>query len=214
VSFNLDDYVDVATRLAIFREKFPTGSLQSEVTLMNDGVLCKAYAYRSPDDVYPGVGHSFLKIPGTTPYTKDSEVENAETSAWGRAMVAALAVDAKRVASADEVRNKSGGSGSEGGSAAGVGDGAKGAAVPSAVAPTDKQVAYLRRLMDENGVTDLGKPVNQLTKGEASQFIEQLKDGSFVVQQELANVGAVPVDEWAAADSDIPFARTIDGLGN
>lgn len=216
----LDDYVDVAERIRIFRDKHPDGSLQSEVTIYTDsngvpiGVLAKAYAYRRPEDIYPGTGHSWMSIPGDTQFTKGSEVENAETSAFGRAMVASLAVEAKRVASADEVRNKSGGS-DLGGSAAGSGTtGQTGAAVPSAVAPTDKQLAYLQRLMAENNVDDLGKPLLLLTKSEASQFIEQLKDGSFVLQQELAAVGASEVDPFVGADDDIPFDRTIDGLGN
>lgn len=124
MSFNIDDYVDVAERIRIFREKHPDGSLQAEITLFHNpegfltGVLCKATAWRTPDDEHPGNGHSFLGVPGKTPYTKDSEVENAETSAWGRAIVAALAADTKKVASADEVRAKQEGSASVGGQAA------------------------------------------------------------------------------------------------
>jgi hypothetical protein len=45
-------------------------------------------------------------IPGKTPYTKDSEVQNAETSAWGRAIVAVGAATAKKIASREEVRNR------------------------------------------------------------------------------------------------------------
>ena len=46
-------------------------------------------------------------MPGKTPYTRDSEVMVAETSAWGRAIVAALAGDTKRgVASKEEVLNR------------------------------------------------------------------------------------------------------------
>ena len=51
---------------------------------------------------------AFEPFPGRTPYTRGSELQNAETSAWGRAIVAALAADTNRagVASADEVRNR------------------------------------------------------------------------------------------------------------
>ena len=39
-----------------------------------------------------------------TPYTKNSELQNAETSAWGRAIVAVLAADTRKgVASRSEV---------------------------------------------------------------------------------------------------------------
>jgi hypothetical protein len=43
---------------------------------------------------------------GKTSFTKDSEVMNAETSAWGRAIVACLAADTQKIASANEVRNR------------------------------------------------------------------------------------------------------------
>jgi hypothetical protein len=112
MSFDLSDYVDVAERIRIFRGSHPHGSLQSDIQVLQRGdgtpiaVLAKAWAYRAPDDEKPGMGHSWMAIPGTTPYTRGSEVENAETSAWGRAIVAALAADTKKVASADEVRSK------------------------------------------------------------------------------------------------------------
>src|SRR3990167_9784769 len=67
------------------------------------GVLGRAGASRPPDDPRPGVGHAFEPIPGKTPYTKDSETMNAETSAWGRAIVA-LGFETKKIASANEVR--------------------------------------------------------------------------------------------------------------
>ena len=105
--FSMDDYVDVAERVRRFAEKYPEGSLQSEVEFVNGGVLCKAFAFRSATDEKPGVGHAFEPIPGKTPYTRDSEVMNAETSAWGRAIVA-LGFETKKIASADEVRARSG----------------------------------------------------------------------------------------------------------
>lgn len=112
------DYIDVATRIIEFREKYPTGSLQPwrdpyvlEVN-MGDGKLksfmvYSAAAYRSPDDSLPGVGYAWEPIPGPTNFTRDSELQNAETAAWGRAMVAALAVDTRKgIASSEEVRNR------------------------------------------------------------------------------------------------------------
>jgi hypothetical protein len=110
------DYVDVATRLAEFREKYPEGSLQPADLAVPYRVLevgdqlflvVVAAAYRTPDDARPGVGMAQELIPGRTPYTKGSELQNAETSAWGRAIVAVGAADTKKgVASADEVRNR------------------------------------------------------------------------------------------------------------
>lgn len=108
-----NDYIEVNERIVEFREKYPNGSLQpvdptkpyeffpADNPTM---VIYAAAAYRTPDDPRPGIGVVSEPYPGKTPYTKGSELANAETSAWGRAMVAALAVDAKRgIASASEV---------------------------------------------------------------------------------------------------------------
>jgi hypothetical protein len=105
MSFDLKDYKDVPERIKEFSAKFPDGSLQSELERHDDGWLCKAYAYRTADDPRPGIGHAFEPAPGKTPYTKDSEAMNAETSAWGRAIVA-LGFETKHIASANEVRSR------------------------------------------------------------------------------------------------------------
>jgi hypothetical protein len=112
----LDTYNDVASRMAEFFTKHPEGSLQPanpgqpfEVRLIGDHafVVYTAAAYRTPDDTRPGIGIAWEPFPGRTPYTKDSEVQNAETSAWGRAILAVGAADTRKgVASAEEVRNR------------------------------------------------------------------------------------------------------------
>src|SRR5215471_15360720 len=97
----LDDYVDVATRIADFREKYPDGCLQPldsdhpyrirQVTGTDrDGnpvtqtfIVYTAAAYRTPTDARPGIGIAWEIFPGRTPYTRGSELMNAETSAWG-----------------------------------------------------------------------------------------------------------------------------------
>lgn len=105
------DYIDVATRIVEFRTKYPEGSLQQVSLDFREvagqaWVIYTAAAYRHPDDLRPGIGTAWEPVPGRTNFTRDSEVQNAETAAWGRAMVAALAVDTKQgIASAEEVRN-------------------------------------------------------------------------------------------------------------
>ena len=106
------DYIDVAERIVEFRTKHPEGSLQ-QVTLdfkeVAGGwwVVYTAAAYRTPEDPRPGIGTAWEPVPGKTNFTRDSELQNAETAAWGRAIVAALAADTKRgIASAEEVRNR------------------------------------------------------------------------------------------------------------
>lgn len=108
----LDSYNTVAERIAEFGAKHPEGCLQQvsvDFRQVNDRwwVVYTAAAYRTPDDVRPGIGTSWEPIPGTTPYTRDSEVQNAETAAWGRAIVAVLGAETKKgVASFEEVRNR------------------------------------------------------------------------------------------------------------
>lgn len=107
MAFDLSDYVDVAERQGQFLDRYPEGSLQAELTpFLHEGFLigwlCKAFAYRTPDDPRPGVGHAYYAVPGKTPYTKDSEAMNAETAAWGRALVA-VGLRTKKIASRQEV---------------------------------------------------------------------------------------------------------------
>lgn len=113
---DLSEYIDVAARIVQFREQFPDGSLQPadgavpyRIEKIGDQtyIVVVAAAYRRPDDPRPGIGMAYEVFPGKSNFTRGSELQNAETSAWGRAIVAALAADTKRgVASAEEVRNR------------------------------------------------------------------------------------------------------------
>lgn len=114
--FELGDYNDVSSRIAEFRTKHPEGSLQpvdpaKPYTIEQLGgetfLVVVAAAYRTPDDPRPGIGMAYEQFPGRTPYTRNSELQNAETSAWGRAIVAVLAADTRKgISSAEEVRNR------------------------------------------------------------------------------------------------------------
>jgi hypothetical protein len=111
--FALGDYVEVKDRIRMFYEAHPDGRLvtdRAEMWLEIDPprVVVKALAYRTIDDPHPGVGWSWLTLPGRTPYTAGSELENAETSAWGRAIGSlGIGID-KSIASKQEVDSKSG----------------------------------------------------------------------------------------------------------
>ncbi|TLF72891.1 hypothetical protein [Nocardia cyriacigeorgica] len=112
--FSTGDYVEVSERIVEFRTLHPAGSLRPvdptqpyRIERVGDDtfIVVVAAAYRSPDDLVPGIGMAWETYPGRTNFTRGSELQNAETSAWGRAIVAALAADTKRgIASADEVR--------------------------------------------------------------------------------------------------------------
>jgi len=116
MGYELGDYNDVPARIAEFREKYPDGRLRpldpgKPYTIEQIGdqiyIVVVAAAHRDKDDTLPGVGMAYEVFPGRTPYTKGSELQNAETSAWGRAIVAALAADTKKgIASDEEVRNR------------------------------------------------------------------------------------------------------------
>ncbi|CAB4191135.1 hypothetical protein UFOVP1213_9 [uncultured Caudovirales phage] len=103
----LGNYVDVPERLKRFYEAFPTGSIQlgRPEFIEADGkqfVWAQAYAYRTPEDVRPGVGTAWELIPGRTPYTRGSELMNLETSCWGRAVAAVMPVE--KIATSHEIR--------------------------------------------------------------------------------------------------------------
>jgi len=102
-----DDYIEVNERIMAFYAKYPEGSLQTDIYTLTDSlvVMC-ARAYRNPTDPRPGTGWSSLQIPGSTNFTRGSEIENCETSAWGRA-IAALGFEVKRgIATKQEVASK------------------------------------------------------------------------------------------------------------
>ena len=105
-----EGYQEVAERVHAFYATYPMGSIRTESVEFvqvagKDYVLVKAAVYRGPDDSHPGTGTAMDPIPGTTPFTKGSEVENAETSSWGRAL-ASIGLGGRKIATADEVAVK------------------------------------------------------------------------------------------------------------
>jgi hypothetical protein len=102
-----EDYIEVSERIQKFYERYPDGSLQGSWEWLDDShnvIVYRAEAYRTPDDVRPGVGYASEPYPGLSNFTRNSEMMNAETSAWGRA-IASLGIAVHRgIASAQEVR--------------------------------------------------------------------------------------------------------------
>lgn len=115
MAFAIEGYVDVAERIRHLREKHPEAVLRpynpaEPFKIMEIGgrefIVYTAACFRSPDDPLPAVAVAAEPAVGKTNFTRDSEVMNAETSAWGRAIVACLAADTQKIASMEEVRNR------------------------------------------------------------------------------------------------------------
>lgn len=127
MSFSLDDYNTVPERLREFFDKYPEGVLQQvkyelmqvpmyerdEETKEVRQIGVKTFlaftgaAYRHAEDPLPGHGSAWEAVPGTTQFTRNSEMQNAETSAWGRAILAVGAADTKKgIASREEVESR------------------------------------------------------------------------------------------------------------
>jgi hypothetical protein len=91
MSFNLDNYVDVPTRLRMALEKFPDLRMQESQPLFRE-VEGKLYLemhvtlWRDKDDQLPMIAYCWEPFPGKTPYTRDSEMMNLSTSLIGRVL--------------------------------------------------------------------------------------------------------------------------------
>lgn len=125
MAFDLDpNYKQVPERIADLKKAHPEARLRPtnpdkpywlESVEMSDSegnlftktfIVYSASCYRDSTDQLPGIGIAWEPFPGTTPYTRNSELQNAETSAWGRAIIATLASESKTIASAEDVRNR------------------------------------------------------------------------------------------------------------
>jgi hypothetical protein len=204
--YQLGDYVEVHERIKKFAEKHPEGSLQGRWDIValpfeNKGgeleperthIVYEAMAYRTPDDPRPGIGMASEPVPGLTPYTKGSELMNAETSAWGRAL-AAIGIEVHAgIASANEVRARTGGT----------------AEKPKGFA-SDKQKDFLRSLLGkananqpETIVAYLGANFDGSQGGGISRAIDKLKKNPKDTAEELDALA----ETWAAenANADVP----------
>ena len=112
MSFNMDDYVDVAERIRVVKQMYPeavfrpANPMEPFKVVEIGGATYIAYTaalYRDPFDACPAIACAWEEVPGKTPYTKGSELMNAETSAWGRCAIA-LGIPSKKIASVDEIK--------------------------------------------------------------------------------------------------------------
>jgi hypothetical protein len=92
MAFNIENYVDVPTRLKEALLKHPNLRIQetaAEVVTMPDGSTfyrCTVTVWRDEADPIPAIATAAEPYPGKTPYTKNSEFMVGMTSALGRAL--------------------------------------------------------------------------------------------------------------------------------
>lgn len=107
---DLSNYVDVPTRFAAALKRWPELRIvenRPEVITVGDKVFIAVtvQVWRTPDDPIPAQGTAWEPIPGATPFTRNSEMMNASTSALGRVLGFMMSFGPK-MASAEEVRNR------------------------------------------------------------------------------------------------------------
>jgi hypothetical protein len=78
MSYDFADYVDVKTRIELFYEKYPDGSIQFEymglMGVNSEYIWGIARAYRNPEDPRPFTGTCSELAQGKTPFTRGSEL--------------------------------------------------------------------------------------------------------------------------------------------
>ena len=98
------DYSPVNQRIKAFRSVYPEGSILTEMISLDNGVVIFKATVCTEEGVTLGVGHACEKE-GSTFINATSFIENAETSAVGRALGnAGFGIDTS-IASAEEVQN-------------------------------------------------------------------------------------------------------------
>jgi len=97
------EYAEVPERVTAFRKVCPNGAIETEYTLAGNVCICKA-TIRDDERRILATGIAYEKE-GSNYINKTSYIENAETSAVGRALGFAGFGIAASIASADEVRH-------------------------------------------------------------------------------------------------------------
>lgn len=156
MAFDLQNYVDVPTRLAEALKRWPNLRIQetvNETVTMPDGscfIRCTVTVWRDETDTLPAIATAAEPYPGKTPYTKNSEFMVGMTSALGRALGYMGCGVSKSIASRNEIEarqnpdNPSGVIAPRGKVAAGSAAGHP--AAPTGNFATDKQIRFIKAL--------------------------------------------------------------------
>jgi hypothetical protein len=156
MAFDLQNYVDVPTRLAEALKRWPNLRIQetvNETVTMPDGscfIRCTVTVWRDETDTLPAIATAAEPYPGKTPYTKNSEFMVGMTSALGRALGYMGCGVSKSIASRNEIEARQN-SDNPGDVIAPRGKVAAGSAAGHPAAPTgnfatDKQIRFIKAL--------------------------------------------------------------------
>lgn len=178
--YDLSGYVTVNERLRRALEQWPELRVQEtapKLVTAGDAVFVEVTTtvWRNPDDPLPAIATCWEPFPGTTPYTRGSEQQNASTSALGRVLgLMGVAIDAG-MASQDEIRTAqnrgNAPSGTETPPRAEAGSRAQ-RGPSGGRPPTEKMVAYVRKLAREAGDTITDAEIAEMTGADVSQLID------------------------------------------
>ena len=108
MAFDLNDYVDVATRLRQAHERWPELRIEEHLPVVitvidRTFIQSTVTVHRQPDDPLPTTATVWEPWPGQTSFSKNSEVMVGNTSALGRALAYMGLEVRKSIASRDEV---------------------------------------------------------------------------------------------------------------
>ena len=111
MAFKLDSYVTVNERLTMALERWPELRVVEagpKIIQIGDDTFVEVTitVWRDPSDTLPATAAAWEPFPGKTPYTRDSEMMNASTSALGRALGLMGIGTAGSISTADEVINR------------------------------------------------------------------------------------------------------------
>lgn len=195
MSFSLDNYTTVAERIIQFYKDYPTGIITTrtaKIVTVGDhtyvSVIARVWLERQ-EESFSTDAEAWEVWPGKTPYTRDSEMMNAATSAIGRALMQlGIGITEAGAASRDEVHvaqeRRTEQPKWEGKHSSGTVNGSKHA--------TERQVAAVCATLKKRGIDQpfwetaltalIGRPVNApeaLFMGEVDMI---LKDGGSKLQ--------------------------------
>lgn len=158
------NYVLVSDRVIYFNDEYPNGAIENSYELVNDTYHFKSVV--TPDVDKPlrrFIGHSQATI-GDGMVNKTAAMENAETSAVGRAMAMMGIGVIESIASADEMNKATGSAGIR--------------------KATDKQLNWIRTTAQRQYNTDevdqavedlIGKPMNEIGIGEVKSIVDRIQ---------------------------------------